>query len=481
MKRRHPGAKLTLCWIPGRRDLEGNEHADQEAKRAARDDSSPPDSLPRYLTQGPLPASLSKVRQALSASFHATARTEWALSPRATPLSRIDDSLPSKRFIQLTAPLPRCHASLLIQLHTGHALLNYHLHCIATNKDEAAMDEQHWVEKSRWRVYTDGSDVDGGVGAAAVLITPGTAPKTLRYHLGPSTDHSVYEGELVGLALGMELLHRERTCHAASCAADNTASLRATQNRKPHPAHYLVDELIQQIGTLQKRHPGIALTLRWVPGHKGIEGNELADIEAKKAARGDSSPAEDLPGWLRKRGTLPRSVSKARQTINTEITRQAKEEWRRSPRATRMDRIDNQMPSKTYRKLAERLPRRQASILIQLRTEHVPLQKYLHRIKKVDSPMCEQCGATPETVYHFLRECPAYEEQRRRLDGNAGATATQLRTLLNTPRAMTHLFRYIHDTGRFHTTYGDLTLHTASESRKQETRRRTETHGAAGH
>ena len=146
-----------------------------------------------------------------------------------------------------------------------------------------------------------------------------------------------------------------------------------------------------------------------------------------------------------------------------------------------MDRIDNQMPSKTYRKLAERLPRRQASILIQLRTEHVPLQKYLHRIKKVDSPMCEQCGATPETVYHFLRECPAYEEQRRRLDGNAGATATQLRTLLNTPRAMTHLFQYIHDTGQFHTTYGDLTLHTASESRKQETRRRTETHGAAGH
>ncbi|EPS95335.1 hypothetical protein FOMPIDRAFT_6623, partial [Fomitopsis schrenkii] len=88
--------------------------------------------------------------------------------------------------------------------------------------------------------------------------------------------------------------------------------------------------------------------------------------EAKRAARGDSSPVEDLPGWLRKQGTLPKSVSKVRQALNTTIARRAKEEWRRSPRAVRMDRIDDHMPSKVYRKLAERLPRRQASILIQL-------------------------------------------------------------------------------------------------------------------
>ena len=66
----------------------------------------------------------------------------------------------------------------------------------------------------------------------------------------------------------------------------------------------------------------------------------------------------------------------------------------------------------------------------------------------------------PETVHHYLRECPAYEEQRERLDGDAGEAATQLRTLLNAPRMMKHLFRYIHNTRRFHTTYGDLTLRT---------------------
>lgn len=172
--------------------------------------------------------------------------------------------------------------------------------------------------------------------------------------------------------------------------ADNTASLRAIQNHKPHPAHHLVDELLQRIEALQRRHPGIDLTLRWVPGHKGIEGNELEDKEAKKAARGDSSLVEDLPGWLRRGGT----VSKLHQSLNATMAGRAKEEWHRSPRAMRMDRIDERMPSKTYRKLVEKLPRRstrsiepslpskqylqlisslprrQASLLTQLRTEH---------------------------------------------------------------------------------------------------------------
>ncbi|KAI0726616.1 hypothetical protein C8Q72DRAFT_767927 [Fomitopsis betulina] len=78
-------------------------------------------------------------------------------------------------------------------------------------------------------------------------------------------------------------------------------------------------------------------------------------------------------------------------------------------------------------------------------------------LQRADTPICEQCGAAPETVHHFLRECPAYDVQRERLDGDAGEAATQLRTLLNTPRMMSHLFRYIHDTQRFHSTYGDLT------------------------
>ncbi|EPT00321.1 hypothetical protein FOMPIDRAFT_1122960 [Fomitopsis schrenkii] len=101
-----------------------------------------------------------------------------------------------------------------------------------------------------------------------------------------------------------------------------------------------------------------------------------------------------------------------------------------------------------------------------LRTEHAPLRKYLHRIRKADSPICEQCGIAPETVYHYLRECPAYRTQRERMDGDAGEAATQMRTLLNSPKTMKHLFKYINETGQLRATYGDLAPKKVQTTRK---------------
>ncbi|KAG2038083.1 hypothetical protein BDR03DRAFT_862685 [Suillus americanus] len=42
------------------------------------------------------------------------------------------------------------------------------------------------------------------------------------------------------------------------------------------------------------------LTIRWTPGHIDIEGNELTDTEAKKAAGGHSIAPPLLPHCLRK-------------------------------------------------------------------------------------------------------------------------------------------------------------------------------------
>ena len=33
--RKHPQLRITVVWIPGHREIEGNEQADQEAKKAA--------------------------------------------------------------------------------------------------------------------------------------------------------------------------------------------------------------------------------------------------------------------------------------------------------------------------------------------------------------------------------------------------------------------------------------------------------------
>ena len=233
---------------------------------------------------------------------------------------------------------------------------------IAPDKESAATREAVWLTRPGPRIYTDGSDFQGGVGASAVLYKPGVAePTVLRYHLGAATRHTVYEAEIVGLILGVHLLLRLLSVSTASCAADNTPCLLAYQNRRPHPAHYLIDQLLHSLDNLQERHPGARYTLRWVPGHRNLTGNERADAEAKLAAQGNSSLDELLPRWLTQ-APLPASLSKVRQTLNETFKRAATAEWKVSPRAARAARVDPDLPSKKFLQLISLLPRKAPTI-----------------------------------------------------------------------------------------------------------------------
>jgi ribonuclease HI len=77
-----------------------------------------------------------------------------------------------------------------------------------TSKEASILEERHAQEKVR--VYSDGSAQEGKVGAVAVLLHTGSLTQTLHYHLGPESEHTVPEAELIGIILALHLIKSER-------------------------------------------------------------------------------------------------------------------------------------------------------------------------------------------------------------------------------------------------------------------------------
>ncbi|KAF8817596.1 hypothetical protein BYT27DRAFT_7074313 [Phlegmacium glaucopus] len=114
------------------------------------------------------------------------------------------------------------------------------------------------------------------------------------------------------------------------------------------------------------------------------------------------------------------------------------------------------MPSNKYRKTTASWPKRNVSILTQLRTQHAPLQAYLHKIQKVNTPVCQQCKEGPETVIHYLIFCKKFDRHRRRLKRDTREGRGMDMGVLGEKKSLLAVFRYINDTKRFEDSHGNF-------------------------
>jgi ribonuclease HI len=304
---------------------------------------------------------------------------------------------------------------------------------IRSSKEEgvAADAEDH----ARWKVYTDGSGIDGRIGAAAVLYRDGIEVRTSRKRLGSAKKHTVFEGEGIGANLGMGLLWAEPDIDGdATIAIDSTAEIRATQGIKSQPSSYIWDKWHRHARVLQRKHPGIRLTFRWCPGHLNVAGNDRADEEANRAAQDGSSTSTSISPAFR--GTLPWSRSAAKQAFNAALKLKVAEGWRKSARHHRVKRYDPSFPSAKFMKLTNSLPRKHAAILLQLRLGHTILNRHLHRINRVDSPLCPCCHQCDKTFIHYLLHCPAHANARAELHRKGGRDSCVLEKLLTKPKLL---------------------------------------------
>ena len=151
-----------------------------------------------------------------------------------------------------------------------------------------------------------------------------------------------------------------------------------------------IDEIISE-------HTHLQFEIIWIPGHAEIEGNELVDIEAKKAA---IEPTLSQPYNYK-----PLKSAQARH-IKAEAKKQWQIIWNKNTKtATALRRVMKGKHAKIgpalYNGIADR---NGAAIIAQLRTGHCGLNRYLHRFNIRNSPYC-QCGCDVTAMSRVATEC----------------------------------------------------------------------------
>jgi ribonuclease HI len=281
---------------------------------------------------------------------------------------------------------------------------------ISKTREESVTAEEN--DTPDFKIFTDGSGYNGRTGAAAILFKKGTpqAIRSLTYHLGDLAEHSILEAELVGILLAAWLLRTTpgSARFSFSIYTDSQTSIRFLGKRYTGSSSYIIDAFRNMVDTPFK--------VNWISGHSDVRGNMKADDLAILAAQGRSSPAADLPPLLRK--PLPLNADAEKRIYDHEIRAMWKENWLKSPRRPRMEKIDKSFPFTNFRKLLRGHSRAQSSLLIQIRSGHIPLNAHLYKLNCVDSDKCQAChtrrGTIPtrETITHFLFDCPAYQDER---------------------------------------------------------------------
>jgi hypothetical protein len=139
---------------------------------------------------------------------------------------------------------------------------------IAETREDSISFERN--DMADYKVFSDGSGQDEGIGASAILFKKGFVRpvKDMKAYLGHKSKHNTYEAEAVGALLAIWIVRNtpETIGKAVSLYIDNQAIVMALTGNNHNSGQHLIHSIISAANGLPCN-----ITFRWISSHSKVK------------------------------------------------------------------------------------------------------------------------------------------------------------------------------------------------------------------
>lgn len=269
-------------------------------------------------------------------------------------------------------------------------------------KEKAAEEFKAWFERQGpfdITVFTDGSKSKEGLGYGYAIYEGQEVVGTGQGKMSP--DGVVFDAEGLGALRGLQKATEMYSNLPITLCVDNTATIWSSQKDAPNTSQWVFIAIHEIMDKYE-------VSVRWSPGHMGIDGNELADKHADLAVKKGPLDPESTP-------TAAGIKAKAREAVRS-ITRAWKADRQKTlPIAYTAFRIPYNPGTCP---IALKLPRRVLGWYVSALSTHGDYQWYHKKLRHADAELHCICSSVSRGLYFKSPEHMIHCEVARSTSGS---------------------------------------------------------------